>query len=416
MSDTASGPCPAPEGYRPEAVDFVANPHDVLRAMREEARVHVHQSPLGPRYVLTHYDDVNAFFRRADVFRDTRKLPEDDIRRRGFLPQDEDDRYGQPSILTLDPPEHDRLRGLVSQAFTPKAIEAMNPRIAEIADELLDAVAGEEIIDFMDALAVPLPVIVIAEMIGVDPGDRAQFKAWAHALIEGGLTGRYEIELLQRAREAGRQLRAYFERTIDERRKNPKDDLMSALIAVEQEGERMTREEMITMLQLLLNAGNLTTTDLLGNGLLALLSHPGEYQRLRDDPSLMASAVEEMLRFTPPVTGTGRMTVDATEVAGCPVPRHATVTGSILAANRDPDVFEDPERFDITRKRNHHLSFGGGIHFCLGASLARNEARIALERLFARYNHIELAIDPAQVPWRGGGAFRGLASLPIRVR
>jgi cytochrome P450 len=190
---------------------------------------------------------------------------------------------------------------------------------------------------------------------------------------------------------------------------------MSALILAEDDGDQLTHDETITMLGLLLAAGNLTTTDLLGNGMLTLLSHEGLYDRLRNEPELIPNAVEEMLRYTPPVLNTGRITSYAQELGGCPVGEQVSVTASVMSANRDPEVFEDPDRFDIERANIRHLSFGGGIHFCLGSSLARNEARVALERFTARFDRVELAIDPAEAEWRGGGAFRGLARLPLRV-
>lgn len=405
---------PAPAGYEPVSVDYVANPHPVLRQMREDGGVHVHQAHQGPRVVLTRWADVEALLRSKDVFKDVRKLAEDDPRRVGVLPA-ENPRAGQaPSILGLDAPEHDRLRRLVNRAFTPRAVDALTPHIEEIADRLLDEVAGQDEIDFMEALAIPLPVIVISEMLGVDPEDRAQFKQWSLTMVNSDLRPD-DHDRIRRGRAARAAMRAYFDRVVAERREAPGDDLISALVLAEDEGDRLTHDETLTMLGLLLNAGNLTTTDLLGNGLLALLSHPGQVEALRERPELMGNAVEEMLRYTPPVLGTGRITAHAQEVAGCPVGEHISITGSVIAANRDPEVIEDPERFDVTRDEIRYLSFGGGIHFCLGANLARNEARVALERLFARYQDIRLAIDPAEAEWRGGGAFRGLERLPLHV-
>ena len=209
-------------------------------------------------------------------------------------------------------------------------------------------------------------------------------------------------------------LREYFERTAAEHREDPQDDLITALIEVEDRGD-MSHGELLTMLQLLLLGGTMTVTDFLGIGLAVLLWHPRQYRSIRKDPSLMASAVEEMRRFAPPVLTTGRMLDSAQDVAGCPLPQHASVSVSIVGGNRDPDVFERPDEFDVARKKNPHLAFGGGIHFCLGASLARLQTRITLERLFQRYEEIELAMPYHQLEWRGRGSVRGLRSLPLRV-
>jgi cytochrome P450 len=414
---TAEGaplPLPAPAEFQPTSVDYVADPHPVLRRMREEGRVHQVHSHLGPRLMLTHYDDVDALLKSRDVFKDVRKLAPDDPRRLGVLPQENPRADAQPSILGLDDPEHGRLRRLVNAAFTPRAVEALTPHIAEIADTLLDAVAGEDEIDVMAALAIPLPVIVISEMLGVDPDDRDRFKHWSLTMVNSELHPD-DHDRIRAGRAARAAMREYFDAVVTARRAAPRDDLISALVLAEQDGDRLSHDETLTMLGLLLNAGNLTTTDLLGNGLLALLSHPREYQRLRERPELIANAVEEMLRYTPPVLGTGRITAKPQQVGGCPVGANVSVTGSVIAANRDPAVFERPDEFDVTRDSIRHLSFGGGIHFCLGANLARNEARVALERLFARYDRIELAIRPEEAEWRGGGAFRGLERLPLRV-
>lgn len=404
----------APERYDPRDIDYIANPHPVLQAMREDGGVHWHRAPLAPRVVLTRYRDVEAVLRSKEVFKDTRKLPEHDPRRRNLLPE-EDPVSEQRSILSLDQPEHDRLRRLVNRAFTPRAVEAMCPRIADIADRLLDEVEGRPEIDFMEAMATPLPVIVISEMLGVDPEDRDRFKRWSLTMVNSELDP-HDLDRIRSGRAARRAMREYFDRVVEERRQQPRDDLISALVLAEDEGDRLTHDETLTMLGLLLNAGNLTTTDLLGNGMLELLRHPDQFAIVRERPEILNHAVEEMLRYTPPVLNTGRITSDAQELGGCPVGTQVSVTASLIAANRDPEVFEDPEHFDVTRTENPHLAFGGGIHFCLGANLARAEARIALERFLARYEEVELAVPPEEVEWRGGGAFRGLWRLPLRVQ
>jgi cytochrome P450 len=408
-------PLPAPSDYQPTDLRFIAEPTPVLREMREQARLHYHDVHLGHRVILTHYDDVDAALRSKAAFKDVRKLPVDDPRRVGALPTENARADAAASILSLDQPEHNRLRRLVNRAFTPRSVEALNPRIAALADELLDAVEGEDEIDFMQALAIPLPVIVISEMLGVDPQDRGHFKQWSLTSVNSDLNPG-DHERVRAGRAARESMRGYFDRVVTERRANPSDDLVSALVLAEDEGDRLTHDETLTMLGLLLAAGNLTTTDLLGNGMLTLLSHPDQHELLRERPELMGHAVEEMLRYTPPVLNTSRMTSEIQELGGCPVAKHTTVIPSLMGANRDPKVFDDPERFDVTREKNPHLSFGGGIHFCLGSNLARNEARIVLERFLARYESVELIDPPEQAEWRGGGAFRGLLRLPLRVQ
>lgn len=410
----------APETYQPIDIEFLKDPHSVLREMREDGRIHRSDAGLPgfgvEGYVVTHYDDVNAVLRSREHISDARKLPEDDPRRRRFSATGDS---LPPSILTLDPPEHDRIRGLVNKAFTPRAIDAIKPRIEEIAHELLDAVAGEAEIEFMDALATPLPVIVIAELLGVPPEDRDKFKEWSHALVALSPSDIKDPESLrkrlQEAQAGSVALGEYFREQVEQRRAEPGDDLISRLIEAEEEGDRLSEPEMIALCRLLLAAGNLTTTDLLGNGLLELLRHPDQMQILRDDPELVPSAVEEMLRYTPPVSNSGRLTSQDTEIAGCPVGKHKNVAVSLMGANRDPKVFDNPETFDVTRGENRHLSFGGGIHYCIGAPLARAEAQGALRVLLERYQQIEAAVPLDEIEWRGGGAFRGLRALPLRV-
>ena len=401
----------APEDYNPLDIEFLKDPHATLREMRAESRIHRDRNVFDglDEYIVTRYDDVNAVLRSREHIMDLRKLPDDDPRRSEF----------PPNLLSLDPPEHDRVRGLVNKAFTPRAVEALRPRITELAHELLDAVEGQPEIEFMEVLATPLPVIVIAELLGVPPEDRDRFKEWSHTFVDISPADVEDAESLQRRREdmrvAAMAFGGYFREQIELRRAEPGDDLISRLIEVEEQGERLSGSEMISMCILLLVAGNLTTTDLLGNGLLELLRDPEQMQLLRDDPVLLPGAVEEMLRYTSPVTQSGRITASDSQVAGCPVNVHSNVGVSLIGANRDPAVFDDPERFDVTREENRHLSFGGGVHYCLGAPLARAEAQVALGVLLERYEQIEAAVPLDTLEWRGGGAFRGLRALPLRV-
>ena len=324
-------------------------------------------------------------------------------------PRDDD---FQPNILFLDPPDHTRLRGLVTKAFTPRAVEHMRPRIQEIVDELLDAVAGQDSFDLMDAFAMPLPTIVIAEMLGVDAADQADFKHWSD---EGILRFNPMIteEESARADAAGLAMQEYLARAVAERREAPRNDLISSMIAVEESGDQLTSEEIVTMTSLLLAAGNVTTTDLLGNGVLALLQHPTELQKLRDDPSLIKNAVEEVLRYDSPVVHTARVTLSDAEIEGCPIKKGDSILTFLASANRDPAVYPNPNKFDISREDTRHHAFGGGIHYCLGAPLARLEAEIGIGALVQHFPTMQLADEPLE--WRRLSAFRGLIRLQVLV-
>lgn len=388
-------------------VTFFTDPYPTLKKAREAGPVV--QEPMMGTYILTRHDDVDAVLRDNSLSHDPRKAAEGTMERR-FLAGMMD---REPSMLFLDPPDHTRLRSLVNKAFTPRAVEALRERTGEIAGGLLDAVAGRKVFDLIADYAGPLPTVVIAEMIGVDTADRAQFKEWSDWIVQVFNPFLPEDQRRQ-MEEADQQLRAYFRRVIAERRQAPRDDLVTRLIAAQEEGDRLSEDEMVTMLQLLLVAGNVTTTDLIGNGVYALLTHPDQMQKLRDDPSLITNAVEEMLRYDPPVVQTGRTTLGAYQVAGIPIPRGASIAPSLAAANHDPAVYPEPDRFDITRADTHHHSFGGGAHYCLGAPLARMEAQVAVNALLARFPVLRLA-EGASPQRRFLPGFRGFTSLPVTV-
>lgn len=385
---------------------FAANMHDALDILRE--RQPAHRDEQFHRLLLTRHDDVDAVLRDRTLSVDSRKSAPGSFMSLFGGPGD----Y-EPSILLMDPPDHTRLRGLVSKAFTPRAIESMAPRIRAIVAELLDAVAREPGFDLIAAFAGPLPTIVIAEMLGVDPADRADFKRWSDTgvmIFDPTLTPDQRAQVEQ----ASAELNDYFRRAIAERRTAPRADLVTSLIEVrDDDGQPLTDEQIVTMCGLLLAAGNVTTTDLIGNGVLALLRHPDELRKLRDDPSLIKNAVEEMLRYDSPVVETGRQPLQDATIAGCPVGAGQSVIPLLAAANHDPAVYDDPHRFDITRADTHHHSFGGGVHFCLGAPLARLEAQIAINALVARFPHLRLADAPLQ--YRKLPGFQGMARLDVLV-
>jgi cytochrome P450 len=325
----------------------------------------------------------------------------------GLIEPDEEDAI---SMLSADPPDHTRLRSLVSKAFTPRAVESLRPRIEQIVDEHLDAVADSGRMDVIEDLAYPLPVTVIAEMLGVPASERAQFKAWSDDIVLG-LGVNNSIDDARRSRKAVRELQAYFARAAEERRREPREDLLSALVAAEEEGDRLTAAEVYQTCDLLLVAGHETTTNLIGNGLLALLRHREQWELLRRDPSLIDGAVEELLRYDSPVQATGRGYPDGYDVDGVHVEPHTQLFLLLGAGNRDPAQFPDPERLDITRTDVKPLSFGHGIHYCLGAPLARIEGAIALRAIAERFPDVRLASD--RLEWSPNLILRGLKSLPV---
>jgi cytochrome P450 len=389
---------------------FSANPHKLFDELREHDPV-VYDMVL-QRWVLTRAEDVEAVLRDRDLMVDGRKAPEGSMMRMLATRRNSRGEDIQPSMLQLDPPDHDRLRSLVNKAFTPRAVDAMAPRIQEIADELLDGVAGRETWDLIGDFSAPLPTIVIAEMLGVDPHMQKQFKAWSDAVVQGfnpfvGEEKRLQIE------SSATELNAYLKSAIEERRANRRNDLITAMIEAEENGDQMSDQEIVTMVSLLLLAGNLTTTDLIGNGMYTFLTHRDQWEKLVADPGLVQNAVEEMLRYDPPVTQSGRLSLKEMSIGGCPVHAGQTLSPQLLAANHDPAANPDPHKFDIERKDIRHVSFGGGRRYCLGAPLARLEARIAVATLARRFPNLELATETPN--WRNVPVFRGLVELPVKT-
>ena len=404
---TSTNDLGVPTGVAATALDpaYQRDPDPVHDALRE--REPVHHDQVLRRWLLTRHDDVDTLLRDRSLSADPRNgAPET------FMAAFVDPNGREPSILLMDPPEHTRLRGLISKAFTPRAIEQMAPRVQQIAADLLDAVAGSDGFDLISAFAGPLPTIVIAEMLGVDSGDRLDFKRWSDDGVMA-FDPLLSAELRERVAASQAELDAYFRRAIADRRATPRADLISSMIAADVDGVRMTDDELVTMCALLLAAGNVTTTDLIGNGTLALLRNPDELRKLREDPSLIKNAVEEMLRYDSPVTETARIPLDGTEISGCPISRCESVVPVLAAANHDPDVYPDPHRFDITREDTHHHSFGGGVHFCLGAPLARLEAQIALNALVHRFPRLRMGDAPLE--YRRIPGFRGLQRLAVLI-
>ena len=397
--------------YNPFTPEARADPYPLYRELREHDPFH--WSELMEAWVLTRYDDVVAVLKDPRFSADRRRSRNRFAQMANAM-QDEVGPLGRATtMLSADPPEHTRLRNLVSKAFTLPVIEGMRPHIQEIVDGLLDAVQERDEFDLIRDLAYPLPVIVIAEMLGVPPEDREDFKRWSDdlaATLGGPFVG---PDMFERARKSGQEMADYFRAVIAERREEPRDDLLSGLIAAEERGEVLSEEELLATCMLLMAAGNETTTNLIGNGMVALLRNPDQLQKLRNDPSLVESAVEEFLRYDGPIQGTARVATEEIEVGGRKVEEGQLVFTLLGAADRDPAQFSNPEELDITRQDNRHIAFGYGVHFCIGSPLARVEGQIAFQTLLRRWPNLTLATE--EVEWGPTFILRGPKSLPLEV-
>jgi cytochrome P450 len=394
--------------FNPFDPEFRKNPYPTYKRLLEEAPVY--QSPIGST-VLSRHRDCEAVLRNqkswsSDFLNATQQGFEPDLE----LFQDLD----RPFLL-MDPPDHTRLRGLVNKAFTPRVVAELRPRIQEIVDELIDAAAAKGSLEVIEDLAYLLPVMVITEMLGVPSASHLQFRAWS-AELAAALDPAPMVapEVMQRQRDAVMAFDGLFRGLIAERRKDPKDDLLSALVAAEESGDKLTEGELLATCRLILVAGHETTVNLIANGVLQLLRHPDQLEVFRGDWELAASVVEEVLRFDPPVQLTGRIAMEDAEFDGVKVPKGHSAICLIGAANRDPERFPEPELFDVRRGDDRHLSFGFGIHFCLGAPLARLEGQIALRTLFQRL--VEPSLAPGDLMYKPNLVLRGLASLPVSFK
>ena len=390
--------------YNPFSSRTAQDPYPVYAALR--ARDPVHRSDLMNAWVFTRYADVDT------ILRDHRRFSNDpgkgDLSRRQRAALPAPDEF---SMLILDPPAHTRLRALVNKAFIPRAVSALEPYIRRLLSSLLDDIDDPSAgFDLMEVVAHPLPVTVIAEMLGIPAKDRTQFRIWSSQrarILEPSISTR-ERALAGKATQA---VSAYLRPIIRQRRAAPQDDIVSALALAEERGDSLSETEMLNMLRLLLIAGNETTTNLIGNGMLALLRNPDQLQRLREDPWLIPAAVEELLRFDSPVQADFRRALEDCEVNEFAVRRRQNVVTLIGAANRDPAVFERPDRLDVSPRKGSHISFGRGIHHCIGAPLARLEGRIVIEGLLERYRSLRL-LD-SRPRFRNSIVLRGLESLPV---
>jgi cytochrome P450 len=392
--------------FNPWDESFRANPYPHYKALY--GRPPHLLNMFFPMALVARYDDA------VTILHDYERFSSSQLKNPSFDEQERTLFAGAATMLFSDPPTQMRLRKLVSRAFTPKRIRDLEPRIHELTHTLLDRAASRGELEIMSDLATPLPVMVIAEMLGVPPGQYEQFKLWSSLIVESdntppGMPWPPEIK------QAIADLRAFFIGEIDRRRREPGEDLISALVTAHDEAEALSAEELLAFVLLLLLAGNETTTNLIGNGMLALGRNPDQLEVLRGDRSLMSRAVEEMLRYDGPVQSTVRHNHERVEVGGAVFEPEMMVFVILAAANRDPDHFDRPDVFDITREPNGHLAFGNGIHFCLGAALARLEGAIAFGSLIERFPRLRLA-DPGTLPnYKGSYFLRGLSSLRMAI-
>ncbi|WP_156738300.1 MULTISPECIES: cytochrome P450 [unclassified Mycobacterium] len=381
----------------------------MIRTVRPVLEVPVPDYAGPGMWMLTRYRDVHSVLRdprfsverlRAPLMRENLdRMPE-------FLRQSA---TGRRSMLVMDPPDHTRVRKLVNKAFTPKRIAALRGHVEAIVRELVDEAHAKGIFDLIHDLAEPLPAIVIAELLGVPVEDHRQFRSWSSAMING--VGSTSAEARATGAEAARQIFDYLADIIAARRRAPREDLISAMIAAQEERDALTDAELLATGNLLLLAGHETTTNLIGNGTLALLREPDQWTRLCNDRALLPTAIEELLRYDGPVQATVRVALEDVAIDDQVIPEGALVLVSIGSANHDPDMFDDPDQLHLARNPNPHLAFGFGTHFCLGAPLARLEAQLAFDALTKRFPGLSLVED---LPvYRANPVLRGLTSLEV---
>lgn len=383
--------------------EFIRNPYPAYSKLREMDPVHYVHFPDGQRgWLVTGYEDGAAVLKDARFIKDFSKLYGGSMDGMSVFTQ---------NMLFSDPPDHKRLRGLAQKAFTPKMISGMRGRIQEITDTLLDGLEGKKDVDLIDEFAFPLPIIVICEILGVPAEDRDKFRLWSNSLIEG-TSGEAGVSVYQHMTQFIEYLGQWFQKV----RANPDGSLISKLIETEEAGDRLSEKELYGLVSLLIIAGHETTVNLIGNTVLALMAYPDQQDMLREQPELVPQAIEESLRFNGPVEfSTSRWASEDLEFRGKRIHRGDVVVVALNAANHDPEKFEAPDQFDILREKSPHLAFGMGIHFCLGAPLARLEGEIAISSLLSRFGNIRLAVDESELSWRPGMIVRGVKELPVNL-
>jgi cytochrome P450 PksS len=393
--------------------EVLENPYPIYARLRQQDPIAlIEQQTLGQAWFITRYDDVMAVLKDPRFSSDMRKrATQKTWRNRIWMPNIF--RALQDSMVMADDPDHRRLRDLVHKAFTPVMIERMAGRVQEISDELLDRAARKPVVDLVADFALPLPLTVISEMLGVPEKDRLKFHKWTSSALNVTSGGLWHILLLV---PDALQMFRFIKSLIKLRRANPQDDLITGLVQAENNNDRFSEDETLAMIFLLLFAGHETTVNLIGSGTLALLEHPDQFQKLHDHPELIDSAIEELLRYANPVTLVApRLALADVEVGGQRIPAGSVVQLGLASANRDETAFDNADGLDITRNPNRHVAFGMGIHYCLGAPLARLEGRIAINTLVQRFPKMALAVPIEQLQWRSSVGVRGLQALPLKL-
>lgn len=396
---------------------FKANPYPTYAALRTASPLHRRMAADGKTAIwfITRYDDVAALLRdhKRFVKNVTNTLPP--AERVHLPPTHPLLRLLSNHMLNLDPPDHTRLRALVNKAFTGQMVTQMGVRIQRVADQLLDRVHAKGAMDLIEDFAFPLPMIVIAELLGIPPKDRLRFRNWSNAFVTPSANLQRSAKKLAKAGQVMEDFTRYMRQVFAERRREPRNDLISLLLQAEENGDTLSEEELFSMMILLIVAGHETTVNLIGNGMVALLQHPDQRELLQAQPALLPSAIEEMIRYDGPVErATMRFAAEDVTIGGETIRRGDAVSLVLAGADRDPAHFAQPDTFDITRQNNRHLGFGLGIHYCLGSALARLEGQIAVNTLMQRYPTLQLTTAVEQLKWRTIPILRGLHHLPVQ--
>lgn len=397
------------DGINLASAQFKEDAYEIYKESRKKQPIlFVNQVEIGKEWLITRYEDALPLLKDNRLKKDWTNVFSQDIKNM-YLSVDNSDHL-TTHMLNSDPPNHSRLRSLVQKAFTSKMIAQLDGRIQRIADDLISNIERKGTLNLVDDYSFPLPIIVISEMLGIPKEDQAKFRIWSHAVIASP-------ETPEEIKETEKQLSefiTYLQYLVDIKRKEPKEDLVSALILAESEGHKLSARELYSMIMLLIVAGHETTVNLITNTVLALLENPNQLQLLKDNPKLIDSAIEEGLRYYSPVeVTTARWAAEPFQIHHQTIQKGDMVIIALASANRDETVFENPEIFDITRENNRHIAFGHGSHFCLGAPLARLEAKIAITTLFNRMPELQIKGNREEIKWQGNYLMRSLEELPL---